>query len=508
MVNLMASNPDGGDVVDFTMTSIDPMTANIDAMLAVTFARNMKMMKFINKIYDADKDYYASIAKKNSRFKSRIITDNRITIKLNAIKALAIITAAKDDEKLREDLHAQVEKAYKKEAQFFAEYESAITVPMEMFLVSVRKKFEGGNSSDYLMTEIMCLYLYFCRHYGKPIKIKDENEQLMYEDAFGHELAAMMTVKEYFQEIFVKSNLEDHRKEFADIMPKVTAFSKSLSEFFYNINISNPELLGLFQTWWDIAALDNLPISMYEQEEMSRSDMEDIFNIILLHMIKEEMPGDQMMIAILGAMIMRSFARVYHEAVDTIEQYAGVIETSERDKKLVEDAKKLRQKVESQETLIADKQEKLNAQQLEVDRLRKALREKDLELAQLQEQNQLLRQFIQDEGKDDKPIAEEPISVEDALKAKVVVIGGTTGWQSAVKERAERYVCIDVKDNAFDTRIINSADPVVFKIDYLPHTQFYRVIDKIRKMKLPVVYCSNNIDLMLKKIARELSKRR
>ena len=68
-------------------------------------------------------------------------------------------------------------------------------------------------------------------------------------------------------------------------------------------------------------------------------------------------------------------------------------------------------------------------------------------------------------------------------------------------------MCVDVKDNAFDTRIINSADAVVFKIDYLPHAQFYRVIDKIRKMKLPVVYCSNNIDLMLKKIARELSRR-
>ncbi|MBR5162915.1 MAG: hypothetical protein IKW79_02705 [Schwartzia sp.] len=79
--------------MDFTMESFDPATANIDAMLAVTFARNMKMMKFINKIYDADKDYYAGVAKKNSRFKSRLITDNRITIKLNAIKALAIITA-------------------------------------------------------------------------------------------------------------------------------------------------------------------------------------------------------------------------------------------------------------------------------------------------------------------------------------------------------------------------------------------------------------------------------
>ncbi len=81
------------------------------------------------------------------------------------------------------------------------------------------------------------------------------------------------------------------------------------------------------------------------------------------------------------------------------------------------------------------------------------------------------------------------------------VFGGTAGWrQVAVKERVERYVCVNIKADVFDTRIINSADAVVFKIDYLPHAQFYRAIDKIRKMKLPVIYCNNNIDLMLKGI--------
>lgn len=38
--------------MDFTMDSFNPATANIDAMLAVTFARNMKMMKFFSKVYD------------------------------------------------------------------------------------------------------------------------------------------------------------------------------------------------------------------------------------------------------------------------------------------------------------------------------------------------------------------------------------------------------------------------------------------------------------------------
>ena len=59
MVNLSVRNPDRGDYMDFTMVSFDTAKANIEAMLAVTFARSMKMMKFINKIYDADKDCYA-----------------------------------------------------------------------------------------------------------------------------------------------------------------------------------------------------------------------------------------------------------------------------------------------------------------------------------------------------------------------------------------------------------------------------------------------------------------
>lgn len=492
--------------IDLSMESFTIEEANIDAMLAVVLARNMKMMKFINRIYDTDKDHYAAIAKKNSRFRSRIITDTRITVKLNAIKALAIITAAKDDEKLREALHTQMERVYKTEAQTISKFKDVDKVPLEMMSTRHIKSLQKGDTSDEVMNELISIYFYFCRYEGKKIEPRDQNELDMYKDAFGHEIAAMLPMKEYFRQLYQRSNFNKEREEFSHLLPKLTGFSKTLSEFFYYINTENIKLLGLFQTWWDVAALDNIPISMYEREEISKSEMDDIFDIILLHMVKEKMPANHIMIAILGSMILRSFARIYHEAVDTIEQYAGVIETSEKDKKLVEDAKKLHQKVEAQETLITGKQEKLNAQQLEIDRLRKSLKEKDIELAQLQEQNQLLRKFIQEEGQEEKP-EKETVSVRDALEAKVVVFGGTDAWQSAVKERAANYVCVDTKNDAFDTNIVNKADVVVFKIDYLSHKQFYKVIDKIRKMKLPVVYCSNNIDLMLKKIAKELAKK-
>lgn len=53
--------------MDFTLASFNPEEANIDALLASAFANSPKMMKFINRIYNEDMDYYAGLAKKNDR---------------------------------------------------------------------------------------------------------------------------------------------------------------------------------------------------------------------------------------------------------------------------------------------------------------------------------------------------------------------------------------------------------------------------------------------------------
>ena len=60
----------------------------------------------------------------------------------------------------------------------------------------------------------------------------------------------------------------------------VAASSKSLSEFFYRASFAGPDLLGLYYTWWGVDTLDNVPMSMYEKEELSRSKMEDIFSVV------------------------------------------------------------------------------------------------------------------------------------------------------------------------------------------------------------------------------------
>lgn len=77
----------------------------------------------------------------------------------------------------------------------------------------------------------------------------------------------MLSASEYFQELFRKADFKDKRKEFAEVLPKLTASANSLSEFYFLAENVSRESFGVFQALWDVAALDNVPMTMYEREE-------------------------------------------------------------------------------------------------------------------------------------------------------------------------------------------------------------------------------------------------
>jgi hypothetical protein len=86
---------------------------NLEAMLPCAFARSVKMMRFINEVYDGDKEHFYLAGQKSSRKNSRFISANRIGIRLNAIKAQGVYMASLEDEELSKKLadHEQASKA-------------------------------------------------------------------------------------------------------------------------------------------------------------------------------------------------------------------------------------------------------------------------------------------------------------------------------------------------------------------------------------------------------------
>ncbi|MBR2141896.1 hypothetical protein [Anaerovibrio sp.] len=60
---------------------------------------------------------------------------------------------------------------------------------------------------------------------------------------------------------------------------------------------------------------------------------------------------------------------------------------------------------------------------------------------------------------------------------------------------------MDADNYGFDAKIMDKADVVVIKTDYMAHAQWYKVIERARKLKKRVVFFSgNNIEELLLKI--------
>ena len=89
--------------------------------------------------------------------------------------------------------------------------------------------------------------------------------------------------------------------------------------------------------------------------------------------------------------------------------------------------------------------------------------------------------------------------------AKAVVFGGPPNWQAEVKKAAPGFTCVSVDSKGFDAKIIDKADVIVFKTDYMSHAQWYRVVKRAKSRGRKIVYCRNNIDMLLQKVAGVLN---
>ena len=84
---------------------------------------------------------------------------------------------------------------------------------------------------------------------------------------------------------------------------------------------------------------------------------------------------------------------------------------------------------------------------------------------------------------------------------KAVVFGGHPNWQAELKKAAPDYNIVDADNYGFDAKIMDKADVVVIKTDYMAHAQWYKVIERARKLKKRVMFFSgNNIEELLLKI--------
>ena len=471
-----------------------------DVLLACAFARSAKMMRFIDAVYDADKERFYKAYKQNERSENRFITGARLKYKLRNQKALGVIEAARKDKELAADMLKAAEKAYKHVAS--AIFPSKDTLRIDLALTEVLDVCKiWNNKTDDALHDAIALYFYFCNAYhlkydyelsmAEPIKI-------VYEKIEAHQHPFQVVLDGFCR------NLKDCDKITRILMEKT--FSEVGGKTIADIGGSEAlsgEHKAYFQMLWDVGQLDNLPASMYEMEKFSSAELKAIFHTIFLHVSANGIdPKKEMTRFFITCLYMRGLARAYKEAEAMVDEYAGIIRERPEQKELLRQVSAMEAKLQEEQALVADKQEKLNELQLELDRAKKKIAEQNEEIELLKEKARVLEELEAEEQAqlDEKDAAE---CIERAKKMKAVVFGGHPNWQAQVKEAAPGFICISADNYSFDAKIMDKADVVVVKTDYMSHAQWFKVSERARKKHKRIVYCAESVQKMMEKVGKE-----
>ena len=487
---------------------IDPdRVLNIEALLPCAFARSVKMMRFIDGVYDEDKDRFYQAAQKSSRRNSRLISANRIKIRLNAMKAQGVYMASLEDEDLAARLLDQAERAFSRLSNTIKSYEQFPVLFGQVYSQFVDKM----NDSDDALHDFTALFTYFCRAYHQEVS-KDDTSWL----------SNLMVVGDK-EENNLRPYAESMKKMIASGKPEAreiqATFAKNLPQAVPGKTFAEMWALppgqkecNFYQMLWDLSVLDGFNLSMFENEKFSTKELHEITDAITIRACQMQTTGEDVCIYYITGVLLRSIFRAYKEATDMIDEYSGIVRESDKNKRLASMAARQNSRILELEKLNIEKQEKLNESQLEIDRLKKQLAEQEKQLQYDKERIAILEQVAAEEeayGHDDfivrEDSAEYATGTEKARNAHVIVFGGPPNWQNQVKSKAPNYTCISVDNNTFDKKIIQKADAVVIKTDYLSHKQWHQVVDQAKKFGRKIVYCRNNISLLFMQVEKAMN---
>lgn len=153
--------------------------------------------------------------------------------------------------------------------------------------------------------------------------------------------------------------------------------------------------------------------------------------------------------------------------------------------------------LEQKEKEAERQQERLNAAQLNFDKLLKKYTNKEKELEELEEYTATLEaQLVVADSQSD-----DDFTAPDFTGKKVVVAGGHENWQKNLKERFPDFTFIGAEQVNFDSAITESADLIIFNFGHSSHKMFYRLQNSCNKDKI-VFTATTNIDALLRQLAK------
>ena len=476
-------------------TKVRSLGIAIEAFVALAFANNNKMMRYVNTVYNKDKEYFYSCAVDHPHYKSSLVQYNRITKKMNMIKALGVLIGSYNDENLKSKTIAAAEKAFPEYARLMKKN----VCPNLKDIVLAAKKVEN-NDQLYAITGI---YFYFIGMYDLIPDLSDDFSIKLLKQLIDKEHSIVSNREKYWNNLKSNDPNIDYNKIASECFKRVGG--KTIAGVCSSINKQSESdrfILGLA----DVALQSEIPISMYDLESFSSNELKNAIKAYLTAYGFENIPDEKSIDKFFCASLyIKSIARMYHEIENIVDKNNSSIRESEGYKKLQSENMTLLKKIDSLNSSISRKQDIINEQQLSEDRNRKKIYSLEEELSEEKEKNKILIKLLENNETPSLKTDENMSAyIDRGRNAKAVLFGGPSKWQSEVSNTAPNYLCISVSNNAFDVKNIDNAEIIIIKTDYLSHAQYKKIIERVRKKNKKIVYCTNNIKHMFYDVGKFL----
>lgn len=483
---------------------------DLKVFMSIAFARNIKMMRIIDNLYFSDEKKYLEILKHSKYKNSRLITDIKYELKENALRALSVIEIASTDDNVYIIMHNAVIKNFKKLYEKARNSESK----REKFRVLMAHMKNDKDSSDIGMFSDMAIFTYFCLFLYGGFKSTLDNDK---------DYVILDSLMSYHKDSF-KSYSEVIREEIKLSISAQTIVEKLLSNSIIQKMLKHKSISSLLcfseelsqkldnyaQVMWRLTQFDNVPITIYEEETFTRNDLLDIINVIALSIRDKKITEDDAPFVLTIGLIIRSFSRMHKKLVNKLSSNttASRLSYNENEKKLKVEINSIKDKYDEQIRINRKKQQELNAIQIKYDKSQNTIDTLNSKIEELEEKTRVLEALLErkdiaaakENTKENKKDDDIPI-----LNSKnIVVFGGPPNWHTSVKRVLPNATCIPVSNKSFSTSIIDNSDIIVIKTDYLSHAQWYRIINQARSKNKKVLYCQNNIDMLLSDLVKNI----
>lgn len=518
---------------------------------------------FIDKLYQSQKIRFYENAKANKCYDATIMQDRPLELEVSMKRAFGILLCSQDDEQLQKSIIAEIDKTYppiKKLGKNFS---------IENYAVICNKYLQictANNTTSDRINAFPYFVAYKLFHYY-GLETEDRDVQYIYNSVKDdiqtrqdYELDAVIarvdairakelfTVPQSQQKLYAAIQNGRDILDILDIAEKtshpiaqisMTAASQYKKDLFVQLSMENkidslsamllvPLLCREFELY-------GLSLQMFFSEtQITKKEKERALNILAdtQCVYRSIFNSTCSMTLYMATLLFGQLGKFLKASRDFYFTNNSETQYNELKKASVANAE-LREKIADLDGTVQCQAEHIDILKSQVDKLstelskdtKEAVRPLSDEIAFLRSQISSLKKELEAEKEktnelnrlrefvfsiqSSQDIAKADVSLKDLIAGKrIYIFGGHINWRNKMKTNYPSLNILDGHQESFDEQILLNADMVLLNTSNMSHSLYYKVIDVLRKNKIPFDYVGKytNTELLENEIAEILQR--